>query len=322
MPETTGEPFFLPLGEGQGEGEGTGAPGPSPRHRPLWRTAVPTLLALIGFAANSLLCRAALENGAWRIDAASFTSLRLTSGALVLWLLLWMRGDGGRRGSWGSALALFAYAAGFSLAYVRIPAGVGALILFGCVQATMLGVGLFRGERPPVLEWVGLAMALGGLLVLRLPGATAPDPLGATLMAGAGVAWGVYSLRGRGNADPLAATADNFLRSVPMTLGLSVLALPVLGAPHATPAGVGLAVASGALASGLGYSLWYAALPHLTAMRAAVVQLAVPVVAAVGGVLLLGESLTPRLVGAGSALMCGVFLALLARQRKTPAASR
>jgi drug/metabolite transporter (DMT)-like permease len=155
---------------------------------PIWRIAIFTVLALIGFAANSLLCRAALENGARRIDAASFTSLRLVSGALVLWLLLRARGGGGRRGSWGSALALFAYAAGFSLAYVRIPAGVGALILFGCVQATMLGVGLFRGERPRPLEWVGLAMALGGLLALRLPGATAPDPLGATLMAGAGVA--------------------------------------------------------------------------------------------------------------------------------------
>ncbi len=285
-----------------------------------WKTAGLTLLALIGFAANSLLCRAALENGAWRIDAASFTTVRLVSGAAVLWLLLQVRGGakGERRGSWGSALALFTYAAGFSLAYVRIPAGVGALILFGCVQATMLGVGLFRGERPRPLEWLGLAMALGGLLVLRLPGATAPDALGATLMAGAGVAWGVYSLRGRGNADPLAATADNFLRGVPMTLGLSVVGLLVLEAPRVTPAGVGLAVASGALASGVGYSLWYAALPHLTAMRAAVVQLAVPVVAAVGGVLLLGETLTARLVGAGGALLCGVFLALLARQRKAP----
>jgi drug/metabolite transporter (DMT)-like permease len=290
---------------------------------PWWKTAALTLLALLGFAANSLLCRAALENGASRIDAASFTTVRLVSGAAVLWLLLRVRGGTGaeRRGSWGSALALFAYAAGFSLAYVRIPAGVGALILFGCVQATMLGMGLFRGERPRPLEWLGLAMALGGLLVLRLPGATAPDALGATLMAGAGVAWGVYSLRGRGNADPLAATADNFLRGVPMTLGLSVLGL-VLEAPRVTPAGVGLAVASGALASGVGYSLWYAALPHLTAMRAAVVQLAVPVVAAVGGVLLLGETLTVRLVGAGSALLCGVFLALLARQRKAPTPSR
>ncbi|MFL5357116.1 DMT family transporter [Archangium sp.] len=288
------------------------------------KTAALTVLALLGFAANSLLCRAALGDGAWRIDAASFTTLRLVSGALVLGLLLRARGGGGgvRRGSWGSAVALFAYAAGFSLAYVRISAGVGAVLLFGCVQATMLGVGLFRGERPRVLEWVGLAMALGGLIVLRLPGATAPDPLGATLMAGAGVAWGVYSLRGRGNADPLAATAGNFLRSVPLTLGLSALALLTLGRPHATPSGVGLAVASGALASGVGYSLWYAALPHLTAMRAAVVQLSVPVVAALGGVLLLGESLTARLVGAGSALVGGVLLTLLARQRKVPAPAR
>jgi drug/metabolite transporter (DMT)-like permease len=283
---------------------------------PGWKTAALTVLALLGFAANSLLCRAALGNGAWRIDAASFTSVRILSGAGVLWLLLRARGGGKPQGSWGSALALFTYAAGFSLAYVRIPAGVGALILFGCVQATMLGVGLFRGERPSLLEWLGLAMALGGLLVLRLPGATAPDALGATLMAGAGVAWGVYSLRGRGTADPLAATADNFLRGVPMTLGFSVLGRLVLETPRVTPAGVGLAVASGALASGVGYSLWYAALPHLTAMRAAVVQLAVPVAAAVGGVLLLGETLTVRLVGAGGALLCGVLLALTAAQRR------
>ena len=279
------------------------------------RTALFTVLALGGFAANSLLCRAALGEGAWRIDAASFTTLRLVSGALVLAGLLRARGGGGRPGSWGSALALFAYAAGFSLAYVRIPTGVGALLLFGCVQATMLGVGLFRGERPRPLEWVGLGLALAGLGVLRLPGATAPDPLGAALMAGAGVAWGVYSLRGRGIADPLAATADNFLRAVPLTLGLSVVALGVLGAPRVTPGGVGLAVASGALSSGVGYSLWYAALPHLTAMRAAVVQLLVPVVAAAGGVLLLGEVLTARLVGAGVTLLSGVLLVLLARQR-------
>jgi len=280
------------------------------------RLAVLTVLALVGFAANSLLCRAALAGGGRLIDAASFTGVRLVSGALVLGLLLRLRGGRYQGGSWGSALALFAYAAGFSLAYVRIPAGVGALLLFGCVQATMLGTGLARGERPRPLEWVGLLLALGGLVGLTAPGATAPDFVGAALMVGAGVAWGGYSLRGRGSTNPLAATANNFLLSVPMALVLLAVSVGVRGAPHATTRGVVLAVTSGALASGVGYSLWYAALPHLTATRAAIVQLSVPVLAATGGVLLLGEQLTVRLVGAGLALLCGVLLALASRWRK------
>lgn len=272
-----------------------------------------TSLALVGFAANSLLARGALAGGGRLIDAASFTAVRLVSGAVVLWVLLRARGGGGeQRGSWGSALALFAYAAGFSLAYVRLGAGVGALLLFGCVQATMLGAGVVRGERPRVLEWVGLLVALGGLVGLTAPGASAPDPLGAVLMAAAGVAWGLYSLRGRASQAPLAATAGNFLRSVPMATGLSALSALAVEPPRATAAGLGLAVASGALASGVGYSLWYAALPHLTATRAAIIQLAVPVLAAAGGVLLLAEPLSVRLLGAGSALLGGVLLALTA----------
>jgi drug/metabolite transporter (DMT)-like permease len=283
------------------------------------RTGLLTVLALVGFAANSLLCRAALAGGGQLIDAASFTTVRLVSGALVLGVLLRLRGGRYQGGSSGSALALFAYAAGFSLAYVRISAGVGALLLFGCVQATMLGTGLVRGERPRPLEWAGLLLALGGLVALTAPGATAPDLAGAALMAGAGVAWGVYSLRGRGSTDPLAATAHNFLLSVPLTLALSAVGAAVQVAPHATARGVVLAVASGAVASGVGYSLWYAALPHLTATRAAIVQLSVPVIAATGGVLLLDETVTARLVGAGAALLCGVMLALAARWRKASA---
>jgi drug/metabolite transporter (DMT)-like permease len=232
-------------------------------------------------------------------------------------LVLKVRGGRYQDGSWGSALALFAYAAGFSLAYVRIPAGVGALLLFGCVQATMLGTGLVRGERPRPLEWAGLLMALGGLVGLTTPGTTAPDAMGAALMAGAGVAWGVYSLRGRGSKNPLAATAQNFLLTGPLVLALSAASAAVHGAPHATAQGVTLALASGALASGAGYSLWYAALPHLTATRAAIVQLLAPVLAAAGGVLLLDEKVTMRLVGAGAALLCGVLLALAARWRKS-----
>ncbi len=285
------------------------------------KIALLTVLALVGFAANSLLCRAALAGGGRLIDAASFTAVRLVSGALVLFVLLRARGGRYQGGSWGSALALFAYAAGFSLAYVRIPAGVGALLLFGCVQMTMLGTGLVRGERPRPLEWAGLVLALGGLVGLTAPGATAPDLTGAALMAGAGVAWGIYSLRGRGSTQPLAATANNFLLSVPLVLGLSAVSMGVQGAPHATMRGVVLAVASGALSSGVGYSLWYAALPHLTATRAAIVQLSVPVLAATGGVLLLGEQVTVRLLGAGSALLGGVLLALASRWSK-PVVSR
>jgi drug/metabolite transporter (DMT)-like permease len=281
----------------------------------MMRTALLTVLALAGFAANSLLCRAALAGGGQRIDAVSFTAVRIVSGMVMLGVLLAARRGRYRGGSWASALALVAYAVGFSLAYVRIGAGVGALILFGCVQATMLGTGIFQGERPSVREWVGLALALGGLAWLTAPGASAPDAVGALLMAGAGVAWGVYSLRGRGSTDPLAATARNFLLGVPWVLGFAALsALAGRWTPHATAAGVGLAVASGALASGVGYSLWYAALPHLTATRAAIVQLCVPVLAAVGGVALLGEAVTARLVGAGTALLCGVLLALTARR--------
>ncbi len=278
--------------------------------------ALATALALVGFAANSLLCRAALAGGEARsIDAASFTLVRLASGALVLALLVRVRaGPGGGRGhgSWAGALALFAYAAGFSLAYVRIGAGVGALLLFGCVQLTMLAAGLARGERPRALEWVGLAVALVGLGGLTLPGASAPAAGGALLMAGAGVAWGLYSLRGRGSTDPLAATAGNFLRSVPLALLLSLLALLFARTPHASGEGLALAAASGALASGLGYSLWYAALPSLSATRAAIVQLSVPVLAAAGAVLLLREPLTQRGVRGGAALLFGVLLSLRA----------
>nr|WP_227027708.1 DMT family transporter [Corallococcus soli] len=269
------------------------------------------------------MCRAALSGGAARsIDAGSFTLVRLASGALVLALLLRLR-RGGRgatgHGSWASALALFAYAAGFSFAYVRIGAGVGALLLFGCVQLTMLAAGLARGERPSTLEWVGLAVALVGLTGLTLPGASAPDALGAGLMAVAGVAWGIYSLRGRGSTDPLAATAGNFVRSVPLALALVMLARALDVAPHPSSKGLLLAVASGALASGVGYSLWYAALPHLSSARAAVVQLCVPVIAAVGAVLLLGEPLTQRLLLGGAALLAGVLLSLRAKQRPAPA---
>jgi drug/metabolite transporter (DMT)-like permease len=269
------------------------------------RTVIFTLLALTGFAANSLLCRRALGLGL--VDPATFTSVRLFSGAAALALILALRRNMAAAGSWLSALALFAYAAAFSASYVRIGAGVGALLLFGSVQATMLLWALVKGERPGPKQWLGILLALSGLAVLNLRGAHAPDALGSVLMIAAGVAWGVYSVRGRGTRDPLATTSANFLRTLPMTAALSVLSI---GSMRATAAGVGLAATSGALASGVGYSLWYAALPFLSATRAAAVQLAVPVLAATGAILLLGENLTVRLVFAGAAILIGVWLAI------------
>ena len=268
-----------------------------------------TCAALVGFAANSLLCRAAL--GAGIIDAASFTAIRIASGAAVLWLLA--RGGARGAGSWASGVALFAYAAAFSFAYLRLSTATGALILFAAVQVSMIGIGVAKGERPRALEWVGLAIAAAGLVVLVLPGLAAPDPLGAGLMAAAGVAWGVYSLFGRGAAKPLAATADNFARALPLALVLLV------AARHVSLEGALLAVASGAIASGVGYSLWYAALPQLAPARAAIVQLSVPVIAAAGGALVLGEVVTARFAGATAAILGGILVALLAKRRQNAA---
>jgi drug/metabolite transporter (DMT)-like permease len=265
--------------------------------------------ALVGFAANSLLCRTALGGGS--IDAASFTAVRLGTGALVLFALA--RGPAAiGAGSWVSSLALFGYAAAFSFAYLRLTTATGALILFAIVQATMIGWGVARGVRPRPLEWLGLAIAAAGLVALTLPGLAAPDPLGAALMASAGVCWGVYSLRGRGASRPLAATADNFVRTLPFA-GVLLLAIPITGGTI-TGEGAALAMASGAIASGLGYSLWYAALPHLAPARAAIVQLAVPVLAAAAGALVLGEVVTVRLVAATVAILGGIALALLAKR--------
>jgi len=282
------------------------------------RTAGLTAAALIGFAANSLLCRMALRPRL--LDAATFTSIRIVSGALALLVVVGV-GAAARTprnapitgaGSWSSAAALFAYAAAFSFAYLRIGAGTGALLLFGAVQATMLAWALRRGERLRWPEWAGLVTAIAGLVALVRPGLSAPDPAGAALMIAAGVAWGAYSLRGRGASRPLVATASNFARAVPLALALS---LADMGSVHVSPRGALLAVASGTLSSGLGYGLWYAALGGLTATQAAVVQLSVPVLVAGGGVALLGETLTPRLVACGVVILGGVALAVLGRQK-------
>lgn len=268
--------------------------------------------ALFGFAANSILCRTALGDRA--IDAASFTAIRIGAGAAVLAVIVALKGARFRgAGSWPSGAALFAYAAAFSFAYLRLTTATGALILFATVQMTMLGWAVLRGDRPAALEWLGIAIAASGLILLVLPGLAAPDPLGALLMASAGIAWGAYSLRGRGATRPLAATADNFMRAVPFA-ALLLIAIPIAGGKVSLEGAV-LAIASGAIASGLGYSLWYAALPHLAASHAAIVQLAVPVIAAAGGAVVLGESVTYRLAGATAAILGGIALALLTKRR-------
>ena len=271
-----------------------------------------TSLAMLAFAGNSLLCRLALRNTA--IDAASFTAIRLVSGALVLWLIARrFRRDQSGSGNWPSALALFAYAAAFSFAYRSLPAGAGALLLFGAVQATMIGWGLWSGERLRAPQLAGLAVALGGLSGLLLPGVSAP-PLGASvLMIGAGIAWGVYSLRGKGAGDPTRVTAGNFLRAAPVAVALGLFMFTLDGA-SLDAAGFCYAVASGAVTSGIGYAIWYTALPALKATTAATVQLSVPVITALGGIAFLGEPVTLRLVLASSAILGGIALVVLQKR--------
>ena len=284
------------------------------------RTAGLAAAAMMAFAANSLLCRAAL--GARAVDALTFTTVRLASGALVLALLARSaRGRSGGRGSftaWPLGAALFAYALGFSLAYTRITAGVGALLLFGAVQVTMIGRGLVAGERPSRREWLGLGIALAGLVGLTLPGLAAPDPVGAAFMLAAGVAWGIYSLGARAGGQPLAANAASFACSVPLALvaqGVGFLTIPPKLTATTTTAGIVLAVTSGAITSGLGYAVWYAAVRGLTAAQAAIVQLSVPPLAALGGVALLGEALGARLMLSGAAVLGGIAVAFAARRR-------
>jgi drug/metabolite transporter (DMT)-like permease len=276
------------------------------------RPALLTCAAMIAFAANSLLCRLAL--GPDLIDPASFATMRVVSGAITLSLIVLLhrrrRSDGGA--DWRSALMLFAYMVFFSFAYVSLSAGTGALILFGAVQLTMFIFALRGGERFTVLSWTGLTAAILGLIYLVLPGLSAPDPLGAALMTLAGVAWGLYSLLGKRAANPLDATRRNFLYSVPLVLAVSLLFLRDL---NVSATGLALAAVSGAIASGCGYVVWYAALPYLTAARASIVQLSVPVIAAFGGVVLLSEQMTLRLVLASVATLGGVAIVLVQKGR-------
>jgi drug/metabolite transporter (DMT)-like permease len=271
------------------------------------RIIILTLITMIAFAGNTLFCRMALK--LTRIDAAGFTTIRLISGAATLWLIvsLFRRHKSGK-GSWRSAAALFGYAIAYSYAYVTLPAAMGALLLFGAVQATMIGYGISKGERLHGWQIIGLVLALVGLVGLLLPGLTAPPLTGSVLMLASGVAWGVYSLRGRGAGDATRITAGNFLRAVPMAATVSLMTIN-----NATldSAGVGYAVASGALASGIGYSIWYSVLPALRAASASTVQLSVPVITALGGVLFLGEAVTLRLVLASAAILGGIALVVL-----------
>ena len=259
-----------------------------------------TALAMAAFAGNSLLCRQALQHTA--IDPASFTAVRLVSGAAVLWALVRWRGQRSA-GDWASATALFVYAAAFSFAYLSLSAGTGALLLFGAVQATMLGWGLWRGQRLGRGQVAGLVLAMGGLTALLLPGVSAPPVAGALLMLTAGAAWGVYSLRGRGAGEPTAATAGNFLRAGALALVLGLAGLPWA---RIDPMGLVWALCSGALTSGLGYAVWYAALKGLHPASSASVQLSVPVLTALGGVALLSEPVTLRLALCSLAILGGI----------------
>ncbi|MDH4583396.1 DMT family transporter [Pseudomonas sp. BN415] len=281
---------------------------------PAARTLLLTALAMLAFAGNSLLCRLALKETA--IDAVSFTAIRIASGALMLWLLLRLRHTPlASAGNWRAALALFVYAAAFSYAYLQLDAGAGALLLFGAVQLCMVVFGLLRGERLNPRQALGFTLATGGLVVLLLPGATAPPLVGGLLMLLAGLAWGVYTLLGRQAGLPLAATAGNFIRALPFA---ALLLLPFIGQLTLDLPGLVYALLSGALTSGIGYAIWYSALPGLGALQAASVQLSVPVLAALGGALLLGETISLRLALVSLAVLGGIALVLRAKWQGVP----
>lgn len=283
------------------------------------RTLLCTAFALVAFAMNSVLCRLAL--GKATIDAASFSTIRLGSGAAMLLLITAISKRkifSTARGNWVSAILLFLYAVAFAFAYTSLSAGTGALILFGSVQATMIFAALRSGERPSLLEWAGLFLALIGLVYLMFPGLTSPSLTSSALMVIAGISWGFYSLRGRGAKDPLAQTTNNFVRALPLAI---VVSLIMFSGNHVSTEGALLAVLSGALASGVGYVIWYTALRGLTATRAATVQLAVPVLAAVGGIVLLSENISLRLLLSATMILGGVGLTLVRRKHSAQTAT-
>ncbi len=277
------------------------------------KTLIFTAMALSAFAANSVLCRLAL--GSEAIDAGSFTSIRLISGSVTLFLILIVKKNINLRmthGSWLSSMMLFVYAVTFSFAYITLDTGTGALILFGSVQTTMILLSVLYGNRLHISEWVGILVAFGGFIYLIFPGISTPSAFGFTLMSLSGIAWGVYTLRGRGSDDPLRDTAYNFFKTIPFIL---VLLLIVLGRGEGNVSSEGFyyAVVSGGLTSGVGYSIWYIALKGLTATQAAVVQLSVPVIAAAGGVVFVSEEVTLRLLIATVLILGGILLVVLGR---------
>jgi drug/metabolite transporter (DMT)-like permease len=280
------------------------------------RAPITTSIAMLAFAGNSVICRLALSGGS--IDPGSFTNIRIAAGAITLFIILGLRkGSSGIRthGSWQSAALLFAYAICFSYAYVDLQTGSGALILFGLVQATMIAMALRSGERPRAAEWVGWSVAAAGFVWLLLPGASAPSTQGTVLMALAGISWGLYSIRGKRESDPLASTAANFARAL---IPASIVAIVIFvdsAHMHASSYGIMLAVISGGITSGIGYVIWYAAIRRLTSMQAALVQLSVPVIAASGGVLLVAEPLTTRLLLSGVLVIGGISIAVTVKFR-------
>lgn len=278
------------------------------------RIVVLTTLAMLAFAANSVLARLALlPAGA---DPLAYTGIRLASGALALVVLvaLFDRGRPFRvAGSWRGATALLGYAIAFSVAYIMLGAGTGALILFASVQVGVIGWAIAKGDRPSWLEWIGLVVAFGGLVYLVSPGLLAPQPLGALLMFAAGLSWAAYTLLGRGSQSPLSDTAGNFARTLPIALALIAIGALLHGIDSKAAA---YAIASGVVASGLGYAVWYTVLPTLTRTRAAIVQLTVPAIAAVLGVMLIGEAMTSRLILASLGILGGVAIALIAGERR------
>ena len=282
----------------------------------IFRLALLTTAALLAFAANSLLCRLALAGK--HIDPASFNTIRLVSGAVVLAIIVGARRDKSEgRGNWISALALFVYAAGFSFAYVGLTASTGALLLFGAVQLTMITAGLRRGERLRSMQIIGFAGAIGGLILLLLPGLAAPPFASSSLMLTAGIAWGIYSLRAKGAGDPTRVTAGNFMRAAPMALATSLLIFLLASTDaHINRTGLLYGLASGALASGMGYVIWYAALRHLRTTSAAALQLSVPVIASVGGIVFLSEPLTITLLVASVLTLGGMGLVIFGQPER------
>ena len=280
-------------------------------HFPLIKTVLLTGIALIAFAANSVLCRAAL--GEATIDASSFTVIRLLSGAFVLFVILQLKHPKSvtsSSGSWVASTMLFLYAITFSFAYISLDTGTGALILFGTVQITMILLSVINGTRLHPTEWMGVALAFAGFVYLISPGVSTPSISGFVLMTIAGVAWGIYTLKGRGSKNPLMDTGSNFFRTVPMAIVVAIIAVQNA---HLSYEGVLLAILSGGVASGLGYAIWYNALGGLSATQAAVVQLLVPVIAAAGGVIFVSEPITLRLTLSALMILGGILLVVLGR---------